>query len=53
MSKNKNTQYQQNVDIIKGFFRKPIVLVVGILTLISTVCHSVASYISADLFEKT
>lgn len=52
MSKNKNAQYQQNVDIIKGFFRKPIVLVVGVLTLISTICHSVASYVSSDLLDK-
>lgn len=46
MSSKKNAQYQQNVDIIKGFFRKPIVLVTGILTIVVSVAISVLKYLA-------
>lgn len=47
MNKKSTAQYQQNIDIIKSFFRKPVVLVAGILTLVATLCQSVVSYIMA------
>ena len=47
MSKKSDLQYQQNIDIIKGFFRKPIVLIVGIFTIVASIVNSVAEYISA------
>ena len=31
--------YQQNIDIIKGFFKKPIVLILSIFTFLSVVVH--------------
>jgi len=45
MSKN-NTQFQQNIDIIKNFFRKPIVLVVGIVTILASFASSVVEYLA-------
>ena len=46
MGKSKITQYQQNVDIIKGFFRKPIILITGIVTIVACVFSSIANYLS-------
>lgn len=53
MSKNKNAQYQQNIDIVKGFFRKPIVLIVGILTIVASLFQSLADYFMASSIENT
>ena len=53
MRKNNNAQYQQNIDIIKGFFRKPIVLIAGIVTILSTIFSSVAGYLSFKEFSLT
>ena len=46
MSKKTNTQFQQNVDIIKGFFKKPIVLIAGIFTIIASISNSVVEYLA-------
>ena len=48
---NKNTQYQQNIDIIKGFFSRPILLVTGILTIVISLVTSVLQYFATLGFD--
>ncbi|MGN1138161.1 MAG: zinc-ribbon domain-containing protein [Ruminococcus sp.] len=38
MNNNISNPYQHNVDIIKGFFRKPIILALAILMAVSCIC---------------
>lgn len=45
---NRKTQYQQNIDIIKNFFAKPIVLIAGIMSIVTAVSASITIYLSSN-----
>lgn len=49
MNNNISNPYQHNVDIIKGFFRKPIILALAILMAVSCICTMFSGMISVSV----
>lgn len=57
MNNNLSNPYQHNVDIIKGFFRKPIILALAILMAVSCICSMfsgmlLSSFSPSEMFSK-
>ncbi len=50
---SKKIQFQQNIDIISHFFKRPFTLITGILSVLSAFTFSVASYYGAKPLNYT